>query len=93
MTKRYLGVSFSDRHQKWLACVRSGSHLFNLGHYDTPEIAARVRDVGAKLLQGPDAKLNFDGEPPAGIAKVTIQRKIFDIQRRKKRDTRRRAPF
>jgi hypothetical protein len=50
-------------------------------------MAAKVRDVGAFALQGPNAKLNFDGEPPLGVSRDSIEQRIRDIQRKKGIDT------
>lgn len=80
---KYRGVTWiGQRHQKWAAQVKYQGRLYNLGHYDTPEVAARVRDVGAKLIQGGDAALNFDGQPPPGVTEADIRQRIESIERR-----------
>jgi hypothetical protein len=84
----YIGVTWlsgpNDRHAKpWRACVRHQRHLYNLGEYETDEDAARVRDVAALILQGPDANINLDGEPPVGITTEDIRQRLLDIERRR----------
>ena len=84
----YVGVSWirgpKNKHKNpWRAHVRHEQVLYQLGHYPTPDEAARVRDVAALKLQGPNAQVNFDGEPPPGITKDSIYEQI-DAQRKAK---------
>lgn len=41
--------------------------------FQRAEDAARVWDVMACYLRGPDAQLNFEGEPPAGVDRAEVK--------------------
>lgn len=47
--------------------------------FEKPEDAARVWDVMAIYLKGPDAVLNFDGRPPPSMTRAEI--KLYLIRR------------
>lgn len=61
-TSGYIGVCYVKARDRWMAHITS-DRLINLGHYDTPEEAARVRDDAARELHGEFATLNFAVEP------------------------------
>ena len=42
-----------------------------------PEDAARIWDVMAVYLRGPDAELNFDGEPPFTHSKIDVLNQLL----------------
>lgn len=73
--RRYRGVTRHKRDRYWRVRLKKHGEYFYLKHCQTlrsAETAARVYDVAADYLHGPDAILNFDGSPPAGIAKAEI---------------------
>jgi hypothetical protein len=54
--------------------ITAGSrHLTWPTYFDDPEEAARVFDVAAQYIRGPDAVLNFDGQPPPRIPRAEIR--------------------
>lgn len=72
-----IGVSFSQRDQHYMPRLKVGNRQVWLGTAHDAETAMRIRDVAAKWLHGPNAKLNFDGEPPPGRSPVEIARHIL----------------
>ncbi len=73
----YCGVYYHKRAQLYMAQIKQHGRWHYLGYYRDPEDAARVRDVAALRLQGPDAKLNFDGKPPRGITHQQILNRLI----------------
>lgn len=57
-TSGYIGVSKLKGKQKWLSYAKKNGKSFNLGCYDTPEEAARVRDKKIKELHAEFASTN-----------------------------------
>jgi hypothetical protein len=57
-TSGFIGVCWGKSHRKWKAYIYSYKQHFHLGHFDTAEEAAGVRDVAAKNLHGEFAMLN-----------------------------------
>lgn len=57
----FKGVSHSDLSpaRPWRAQIQTGKKFHFLGHFSTPEEAARAYDVKAKEMFGEFAKLNF----------------------------------
>lgn len=43
--KHYTGVNFSKRYKKWEAKVTHQGTVFPCGLFETPELAARARDI------------------------------------------------
>jgi hypothetical protein len=74
----YRGVSWHARDKKWRVKVKSHGRHFHLGNYDDQETAARVFDVAAAEIHGPNAVLNFDGSPPPHIPKAVIIQRLID---------------
>ena len=56
---RFLGVTWWDRSQKWLARITKNGEMHYLGYFDDPVEAAKVRDLKAVELYGEEARLNF----------------------------------
>ena len=56
---RFLGVTWWDRSQKWLARIAKDGEKYYLGYFDDPVEAAKIRDAKAVELYGVDARLNF----------------------------------
>lgn len=86
----YHGISWdgSGRQAGWRAQIRS-QKVDSLGEtslckwplrFADPADAARVYDVMALYINGPDARLNFDGRPPADMTRLEIR---LYLQRRK----------
>lgn len=76
--QRYHGVVWRGNKQKaYRVKVRKGNAVFYKEFKDA-EVAARVYDCAARMVRGPDAKLNFDGEPPAHISKAQIRQWLLD---------------
>lgn len=74
---RYHNVYWYGRTRRWIAKIhartnRSGKETINLGYYENEETAARVADVAELLIRGPDARLNFDGKPPASVPRAAV---------------------
>lgn len=76
----YRGVSWNIRHGRWrMKISTNGSHPCGIQWLtwpkalDDPEVAAQLWDVAAKLLRGPDAVFNFDGQPPEGYAELSVR--------------------
>ena len=64
---------------KWQAQIRVGGGVLTWGpRFDNPEDAAKVYDIMAIYLKGPDAKLNFDGRPPAYILLADVRKFLWD---------------
>lgn len=63
-TGRFKGVSWDKKRQKWLAQIMADYRNYSLGHFDTPEEAARAYDSAAVEKHGSFAYLNF----PRGAA-------------------------
>jgi len=82
-SSKYRGVvkDRSGRHEgaPWRAQIRVDHQVIGWPvRFEQPEDAARVYDVMALTLRGPNAKLNFDGQPPVGILVVDIQTFLCD---------------
>ena len=60
-TSGYKGVSFERYYQKWAAYICVEYKQLRLGHYDTPEEAAREYDKAARIHYGEYARLNNPG--------------------------------
>ena len=59
MSSPYIGVSFHPRDKLYEPRVKyAGRHIW-LRTWHNPVTAARVRDVAAKWMYGPNARLNF----------------------------------
>ena len=70
---RYRGVSWHVSDKKWRVKLKHRGRHYYLGNYTNPEDAARVYDVAARLVHGPDAQLNFDGLPPTDMPEAVIR--------------------
>lgn len=58
-TSGYKGVSWSKKKRKWIAqSMINKKHIF-IGHFSTPEEAARAYDEKARELFGEFARTNF----------------------------------
>lgn len=75
--KKYRGVTAARGHWHdgtWQAQIRAGRKVVTWpGRFADVEDAARIYDVMAIYLHGPDAKLNFDGHAPAGITRADVK--------------------
>jgi len=58
-TSQYLGVSWDSSRKRWAATVTKSGKTKRIGLFDNEEDAAHARDVAAKELIGPFARLNF----------------------------------
>lgn len=58
----FKGVTLERRWGRWRARIRVHKRERSLGHYDTPEAAARAYDEAARRLHGEYAALNFPQE-------------------------------
>lgn len=68
----------SDRHTGWQAQIKTKGHKITWGpRLQNPEDAARIYDVMAIYLrppgQRPEARINFDGRPPAWLPRPIIR--------------------
>jgi hypothetical protein len=61
-TSGYRGVSYHKKVGRWRACIVVNNQQRFLGHFSTPEEAARAYDIAAKEHFGPNAYLNFPNE-------------------------------
>jgi hypothetical protein len=71
----YRGVSYHKRDSYYrVKLKRNGIEHFLIGAQTlkNAEVAARIYDVAARYLHGPDAILNFDGDPPPGMTRTEI---------------------
>ena len=77
------GITWDDsaRHSGWRAQIRA-QMVDSLGptkpckwplRFTDPADAARIYDVMAGYLKGPDARFNFDGRAPVGITRTEIR--------------------
>lgn len=57
--RKWKGVYRYSKKGKWFATICKDYKIYNLGFYDTEELAARAYDVKAKELHGEYARLNF----------------------------------
>lgn len=83
MKSKYHNVYWYRRTGRWLVKLharsnRSGKATINLGYYQDEEVAARVSDVAELLVRGPDARLNFDGQPPPNVPRAQIVAELLD---------------
>jgi hypothetical protein len=69
-TSGFKGVNWRKRDRKWRAQIRVSGRNRGLGHYATPEDAARAYDAAAREAFGEFAFLNFP-IPPADTAAPT----------------------
>lgn len=58
-TSGYLGIFWIKNRKKWMAAIRHNYKLLQIGFYDDPIEAAKIRDAKALELLGPRARLNF----------------------------------
>lgn len=71
---RYRGVVWRGNKQAaYRVKVKKGTRVF-YREFKDERFAARVYDVAARLVHGPDAKLNFDGQPPEGVSVADVRR-------------------
>lgn len=65
-TSGFKGVSWHKRHRKWYAHATVNGKSKHIGHYDTPEDAARAYDAVVREIHGEFARPNFplDGDKP-----------------------------
>lgn len=61
-TSRFIGVSFVERYQKYVAQIKAEGRVINLGYYEVEEDAARARDEATKRHYGEFVRLNFPDE-------------------------------
>lgn len=73
---QYRGISWHKKDRRWRVKIRAQQRNLFLGNYTDPEYAARVYDAAAKILHGPDAVLNFDGDPPQGMTTAELKRML-----------------
>ena len=73
----YRGVGWHKGDRKWRVKIRHGQRHYYLGNYEREEDAARVYDVAALALFRGRARLNFDGQPPAGISQAAILTRLY----------------
>jgi len=71
---RYRGVCWHKRRNKWRVKIWTQGKDFSLGYFTDPQRAARVYDAAAVMVHGPDAVLNFDGDPPSDMTTAEIKR-------------------
>lgn len=57
-TSGFRGVSWHSRDNQWIARIRVNSYLYNLGYYQTAELAAKAYNLAATKYFGNDAVLN-----------------------------------
>ena len=58
-TSGFKGVSWKKSHRKWCAQMRINGKSIHIGHFDTPEDAAKAHDELVSKLHGEFACLNF----------------------------------
>ena len=76
---KYRGVFWHERKNRYVAKIKHHCRTCNLGAYEDPRVAARVYDFAAGILKGPDAKFNFDGNPPPQVPGVIIRNTLRQI--------------
>lgn len=74
----YRGVGYHRRDGHFLVKIKSGGRVFYLKTYHSAEVAARVYDAAAVILHGPQAKLNFDGQPPPSIPRARVRQWLIE---------------
>lgn len=72
----YRGVTWHNHAKKYRVKLKNRGSFYYLGYYRDPEIGARVYDVAAAMVHGPDAILNFDGRPPDEVPLHEIAAKL-----------------
>jgi len=75
---RYRGVTYQSERARYQVKIKHAGRHIHLGHFQRPDVAARVWDVAAVLLRGPGTPLNFDGQPPKNISVGKIRQKLLD---------------
>jgi hypothetical protein len=77
----YRGITRAKghRHTGWQAQIQVGGEKYTWPKRPKdPEDAARIYDVMALYLHGPDAALNFDGRPPAWLTRAAVKQFLID---------------
>jgi hypothetical protein len=65
----FKGVSFNKPRGRWLAHIKFRGKKYNLGYFETPELAAKEYDRAARLAFGKFARTNF----PHGFVKQNLR--------------------
>ena len=83
MSSQYRGVVWHSKQGQWRVKVKksdpaAGRQRLFYKEFHDEETAARVYDVVARMLHGPNAKLNFDGEPPVEHPRYEILRWMLE---------------
>lgn len=86
---RYRNVYWHKRRGRWLVKIHarnnpSGKETINVDYYTDEDVAGRVADVAAHLIQGPEAKLNFplvDEVPlsPLSVPRAVIVERLLEL--------------
>jgi hypothetical protein len=71
-TSRFIGVSFVERYQKFIAQIKADGRIINLGYYADEEKAARARDAATRVYFGQYGRLNFPNDDGQGPDSATI---------------------
>ncbi len=81
-TSPYRGVIWHSRDKRYrVRCRCLAGRRVDWSHPAfalNAEVAARVYDVIARRLHGPNAKFNFDGAPPSEVSEVEIEKMLLD---------------
>ena len=76
----YRGVSWHKGDRRWRVKIKAyGKHHY-LGNYADPEEAARVYDLAAKRLHGPNAVMNFPDDSPSLAVEQAVNAHLADFQ-------------
>ena len=75
----YLGVSWHVNDHRYRVKVNTHQKHVHLWNFEDPVLAARVRDVAALILQGPNAVLNFDGKPPLAYPRARVLERLIEL--------------
>jgi hypothetical protein len=86
---KYRNVYWYKKTGQWLVKLHarnnpSGKETVNVDYYWDEEVAARVADVAAYLVSGPEAKLNFplvDDQPlpPPSVPRAVIVERLLHL--------------
>lgn len=82
LKRKYRGVCWNNSDKKYRVKIKhKGKHLF-LGNFDDPQLAAQHWDCAAKLLQGPNARLNFrrQDQPLSIVMEVRKRLAALDVK-------------